>query len=167
VGPRLVCPVPHTSGSTPVVAKAATLGVEGTNTEQQIARMTSVSASVEGKTTSWFICGHMLLGFAGGVAVLRSNQPSSPSPHSFRSSWREWLGAWKNCSVEAEEFRELDDDRVLVLNRYRGRGKTSGVELGQMHAQAATLLHVRAGKVTKFVGYWDRERALADLGLEG
>jgi hypothetical protein len=79
--------------------------------------------------------------------------------------WREWLGAWEDYRIEVDEFRELDDERVLVLNRYRGRGKTSGLELGHIPVQAATLLHVRGGKVTKFVGYNDRAYALADLGL--
>jgi ketosteroid isomerase-like protein len=51
------------------------------------------------------------------------------------------------------------------LIHHRGRGKTSGLELGQMHTKNAALFHVRDGKVTRFVAYWDRERALADLGL--
>jgi len=79
--------------------------------------------------------------------------------------WRDWLSAWEDLNVEADEYRELDDERVLVLSRYSGRGKTSGLELGQMGAKGATLFHIRDGKVTRFVGYWDRDRAFADLGL--
>jgi ketosteroid isomerase-like protein len=63
------------------------------------------------------------------------------------------------------EFRELDDERVLVLAHRTGRGKTSGVELGQVRTKTAQLFHVRDGKVTRFVTYWERERALSDLGL--
>jgi hypothetical protein len=37
--------------------------------------------------------------------------------------------------LEAEEYRELDDNRVLVLNREYGRGKTSGLDLAQMRAR--------------------------------
>jgi ketosteroid isomerase-like protein len=36
-----------------------------------------------------------------------------------------------------------------------------------MRAQGASLFHVRNGKVMRFVVYFDRDRALADLGLEG
>jgi ketosteroid isomerase-like protein len=75
------------------------------------------------------------------------------------------LSAWKGLRVEAEECRQLDDDRVLVLTRLSGRGKTSGIELGQMRAEGADVLQIRGGKVTRFLLYWDRERALADLGL--
>jgi hypothetical protein len=64
---------------------------------------------------------------------------------------------------EAEQYRELDDECVLVLVDWRGRGKTSGLELGQMRAKGADVVHVRAGKVTRLVTY--RDRALADLGL--
>jgi ketosteroid isomerase-like protein len=77
----------------------------------------------------------------------------------------EFLSAWKNLRAEPEEYRELDGERVLVLIHHRGRGKTSGLELGQMQTKNAALFHVRVGKVTRFVAYWDRQRALADLGL--
>jgi ketosteroid isomerase-like protein len=33
-----------------------------------------------------------------------------------------------------------------------------------MRAQGADVLQMRGGKVTRFLPYWDRERALADLG---
>jgi ketosteroid isomerase-like protein len=81
--------------------------------------------------------------------------------------WRTWLGAWEEFHQEADEHRVLDDERVLVFFRPTGRGKTSGLDLAQMHSAGAGLFHVRDGKVTKFVVYNDRRRALADLGLEG
>jgi ketosteroid isomerase-like protein len=79
--------------------------------------------------------------------------------------WREVLSAWEELAVEAEEYRELDGGRVFVHTRNSGRGKTSGLELGQMHTRGANLFHLRGGKVRRLVLYWDRERALADLGL--
>ena len=47
-----------------------------------------------------------------------------------------------------------------------GRGKTSGLELSQIRTQGAHLFHIRDGKVTRLVLYWDRDLVLADLGLE-
>jgi ketosteroid isomerase-like protein len=79
--------------------------------------------------------------------------------------FRDFLSAWEDVSVEVEEYRELDGERVLVLVQYRGRGKSSGLELGQMLTKTAGLFHVRGGKVRRLVLYWDRERAFADLGL--
>jgi ketosteroid isomerase-like protein len=80
-------------------------------------------------------------------------------------SWQKWLGAWEQFRLEVEDFRELDGERVLVLTRYSGRGRTSGADIGGMWTDSATVLHVRDGKVAKLVGYNIRDRALADLGL--
>jgi ketosteroid isomerase-like protein len=79
---------------------------------------------------------------------------------------RDFLSAWEHYRVEAEEFRELDDERVLAFDHRSGRGRVSGLELGQMRTQSAHVFHVRDGKVTKLAAYSDRDRALADLGLE-
>jgi ketosteroid isomerase-like protein len=79
--------------------------------------------------------------------------------------WLNVANAWEGLRTVADEYRELDDQRVLVLLRRRGRGKTSGLELGEIGSEGAGLFYVRVGKVTKLVVYFDRERALADLGL--
>ena len=79
--------------------------------------------------------------------------------------WRAWLSAWGDFRVEVDEYRELDEERVLALVEASGRGKASGLELGQMRTKGAAVFHVREGKVTRFVFWWDRERALADLAL--
>jgi ketosteroid isomerase-like protein len=79
--------------------------------------------------------------------------------------WRDWIGAWEDLRFEVDEYRELDGERVLVLGSFTGRGKTSGLELGQMRSKGASLFHVRGGKVTRLVLYVDHVRALADLGL--
>jgi ketosteroid isomerase-like protein len=76
--------------------------------------------------------------------------------------WRQWLIAWDSYNVEADEYRELDRERVIVFGRMRGRGKTSGVDV---ETEFANVLHLRDGKVMRLCLYSKRERALADLGL--
>jgi hypothetical protein len=71
----------------------------------------------------------------------------------------------RSGAPQADEYLELDGERVLVLDHFRGRGKTSGLEVREMRTEGAVLFHVRGDKVTRVVVYWDRERALADLGL--
>jgi ketosteroid isomerase-like protein len=87
-------------------------------------------------------------------------------PTGLAEGWSAFLGAWDGFRSEADEYRELDGERVLVLTRFGGRGKASGLDVGQMRAEGAGLAHVRDGKVTRLILYFDREHALADLGLK-
>jgi ketosteroid isomerase-like protein len=80
-------------------------------------------------------------------------------------AWRETLDAFEELRAEADEYRALDDERVLVLMHFSGRGKTSGLEVGDIQMKGANLFRVRDGKVTRLATYWERERAFADLGL--
>jgi len=96
-----------------------------------------------------------------------------PDPRTFvgheavRDAWRGFLSAWEHYRVAGKDFRELDDGRVLVFNVIGGRGKGSGLDVAQTETKGANLFHVRDGRVTKLVLYWNRDRAFADLDLEG
>jgi ketosteroid isomerase-like protein len=81
-------------------------------------------------------------------------------------STRDFLSAWEDYRAEVEGYMELDGDRILVLLSMSGRGKMSGLDLGQMRATGAHVVHLRDGKVTRLARYLDRENALADLGLK-
>jgi ketosteroid isomerase-like protein len=76
---------------------------------------------------------------------------------------RTGMREFENFHMEAEECRELDDERVLVLTRAVGRGKRSGVPVS---ARSGEVFEIHGGKVTRIVVYIDRDRMFADLGLE-
>jgi ketosteroid isomerase-like protein len=79
--------------------------------------------------------------------------------------WRDILRVIAEHRATVDEYRELDGGRVLVLVRLSGRGRTSGVDLGQMQAKVATLFYVRGAQVTRLVNYFNSDQALGDLGL--
>ena len=95
-----------------------------------------------------------------------------PAPGSWRGlpqmgeAWRDALSAWEDWRIEADEYRDLDDERVLVLIHRAGRGKSSGLAMEPSLTKGANLFHIGDGKVTRIVNYYTRDRALADLGLE-
>jgi ketosteroid isomerase-like protein len=79
-------------------------------------------------------------------------------------AWRDRVRAWEDARLVVENYRELDDGRVLVPHHGSGRGKISGLDVGQLGTPGAILFHVRDGRVTRLALY-DRAHALADLGL--
>jgi hypothetical protein len=81
--------------------------------------------------------------------------------------WREFVADWEDWRASTTDLRELDSERVLALVELSGRHRASGRDVGQIGStRGANLFHVCDGKVTKFALYLDRDRALADLGLE-
>jgi ketosteroid isomerase-like protein len=76
--------------------------------------------------------------------------------------WREWLGAWDDLRAIPERFVDLGD-RVLVLNRFAGRGKRGGTPVDEI--PGASLLEIREGKVIRLLLYQSRHEAFRDLGL--
>ena len=67
--------------------------------------------------------------------------------------------AWERFDVELEEVIEDRDDVVVVLERIRGRGRDSGVEV-EMATYA--VYTARDGLIVRRAAYRERERAIAD-----
>ncbi len=80
--------------------------------------------------------------------------------------WRRLLKFWSEFHTEAEEYIELDDGRVLVLAQFGGTARIIGLDIRDGRSKGANVFEIEDGKVRKLTLYWDRERALADLGLE-
>ena len=78
------------------------------------------------------------------------------------SAVSELVDGWEELRAEAEDYRDVDEERVLVLTRWSGRasGADSEVEL-----RRANLFRVRGGKVVRLIFYGNRDRAFADVGL--
>ncbi len=90
-------------------------------------------------------------------------EPSSRTGLAAAPGVEAFLKLWEDLRFDAEEYRELDSRSVLVVSRMKGRGAGSGVEVDQ---RRATLFHLRGGRVARLALYWNRDRALADLGLD-
>src|SRR5512134_2530777 len=73
-------------------------------------------------------------------------------------AWRDFLRACEEYHTQVDEYRQLDGERILVLTHRAGRGKASGMDIGEMRAKGASLFHLRDGKVIRLVFFWDRER---------
>jgi len=78
-------------------------------------------------------------------------------------AWREFLGAFADYAITADEYRELEGHRVYVRLHASGRGKASGAAIGGQHG--ANAFEIRGGLVTRLAVYFDYRHALEDLGL--
>ena len=77
--------------------------------------------------------------------------------------WTGWLHTFEDFRSEAFEYFDAGD-QVVTFNRFSGRGKASGVPLGELPGCARFRL--RDGKVTELEISTDRKQALRDAGLD-
>ncbi len=74
------------------------------------------------------------------------------------------MQGFKEFRATPERYLAVDEQRILVLVQNHGRGSASGIEFEAR--SVANYFEIRGGRVTRLVLYWDRDRALADVGLE-
>jgi ketosteroid isomerase-like protein len=84
-------------------------------------------------------------------------------PAAIDEGLRAVLDTLDDATPTAQGYRDVDDERILVLGCLRGREKGTGVAVEQPRAN---LFRIRDGKVVRLIFYWDRARAYADLGLD-
>jgi ketosteroid isomerase-like protein len=84
-------------------------------------------------------------------------------PKGFQTFLQDMGEDWEHFHLEPDDFRAIDETRVLVLGRVLGRGRASGMDV---EAPAAWVCELHDGKVTRVQFYANPEAAQADLGLD-
>jgi ketosteroid isomerase-like protein len=79
-----------------------------------------------------------------------------------RFAFEEIPDAIENPHVKVEELRDLGHGQVLVVARYLGRGRRSGIELDQ---RISSVHRLRDGMIASVRDYASREEALEAAGL--
>jgi ketosteroid isomerase-like protein len=79
-----------------------------------------------------------------------------------RALFEAFLEAWEEFRWDVQEIVEVDEARVVVVNRVRGRGRGSGVEVDATGAQVWTIA---GGKVRSVKLYQSKADALEAVGL--
>jgi ketosteroid isomerase-like protein len=78
-------------------------------------------------------------------------------------SWRGFLQAWEELRISAKEVIPGSGGKYVVMQVFRGKGKSSGVET---EGKTAVFFTMRDGKVARMEGYWDRDAALRAAGID-
>jgi ketosteroid isomerase-like protein len=76
--------------------------------------------------------------------------------------FRQFTESFDEFSLEAEDFIDLGEDRVLLLFTLRTRGKGSGATV---EAQPGWIYTIRNGKAIRIEAFLDRAEAFAVAGL--
>jgi ketosteroid isomerase-like protein len=79
-----------------------------------------------------------------------------------RRWWQDVAEAFDEIRFEVDELIDVDDERVLSVQRIVGRFRRTGIPID---TPMASLFWVREGKIARAVGYASRGRALEAAGL--
>jgi ketosteroid isomerase-like protein len=101
--------------------------------------------------------------------VLVVHESVGPEAGTFRGreAVGRWFGDWflafgKDYRFELEEARSVGD-RVIVVARHHGHGRSSGADVEQVNAQ---VFRLHEGKVAQMELYGSRSEARKAVGLE-
>src|ERR1700716_399092 len=79
-----------------------------------------------------------------------------------RRLWHFYRTELDNFEIEAQEIRDMGDDRVVLLGRLRWRGPASGIESESPLGMVITL---NRGKIIRSLDYLSHREALEAVGL--
>ena len=84
------------------------------------------------------------------------------SSYNGMAGFREWLGSrpedWESMAFRIDDARPIDDERVLLVGTFIGRGRRGGVEVEQEQGLVVT---VRDGRVVRTEAYNSVDEATA------
>ena len=85
--------------------------------------------------------------------------------HKGLARWRQDISeVIEDLRFDVEEVIDLDEERVLTVQRALGRGSHTGLEIDVLWASVLTL---REGRIVHAQGYWTPEQAREAVGLRG
>jgi ketosteroid isomerase-like protein len=76
--------------------------------------------------------------------------------------WRSWRSEVEDFEIEAQELRDVGDERVVLLGRIRWRGLASGIAT---ESPIGMVITVRGAKIIRSMDYLSHEEALEAAGL--
>jgi ketosteroid isomerase-like protein len=80
-------------------------------------------------------------------------------------SFKTFLEAWEEFQIKATEVIPFAGGKYVVMQVFRGKGKSSGAET---EGTSGLVITMRDGGIARMEGYWDRDAALkaadADAG---
>jgi ketosteroid isomerase-like protein len=79
-----------------------------------------------------------------------------------RALWHSYRTELEDFQIEAQELRDVDDDRVLLLGHLRWRGVASGIEV---ESPLAMVLTYRDGRLIQSMDYLSHQEALDAVAL--